>query len=44
MSDAHARRYNPEKRHSKLAVNSAKTLSEFLIESFEKQFRKEKEE
>lgn len=44
MSDAHARRYKPEKYHSKLAVNSAKTLCEFLIESFEKQFIIEKNE
>lgn len=34
MSDAHAKRYKPSKHHAKLAVNSAKTLSEFLIDSF----------
>lgn len=38
MSDSHARRQKPEKHHAKLAVNSAKTLSEFLIDSFKKQF------
>lgn len=39
MSDAHTRRYRPEKRHSKLAVNSSKTLSEFLIDTLIKQYR-----
>lgn len=39
MSDAHARQYKPEKRHSKLAVNSSKTLSEFLIDTLIKQYR-----
>lgn len=39
MSDSHARRQKPEKHHAKLAVNSAKTISEFLIESFNKQFK-----
>lgn len=33
MSDAHAPKYTPEKHHAKLAVNSAKTLSEYLIDS-----------
>ncbi len=37
MSDAHSRRYKPEKHHAKLAVNASKTLSEFLIGSFIKQ-------
>lgn len=37
MSDAHASRYRPEKHHAKLAVNSAKTLSEFLIDTLKKQ-------
>ncbi len=37
MGDAHAIRYKPEKHHAKLAVNSAKTLSEFLIDSLKKQ-------
>jgi len=40
MSDAHTRRYKPEKRHSKLAVNSSKTLSEFLIDTLIKQYNK----
>lgn len=37
MGDAHAIRHKPEKHHAKLAVNSAKTLSEFLIDSLKKQ-------
>ena len=40
MSDAHARRYRPEKHHAKLAVNASKTLSEFLLGSLVKQFGK----
>ncbi len=39
MGDAHAIRYKPEKHHAKLAVNSAKTLSGFLIDSLRKQVR-----
>src|SRR4030067_684658 len=38
MSDAHARRYKPEKHHAKLAGNASKTLSEFLLGSLVKQF------
>lgn len=38
MSDSHPRRLKPEKHHAKLAVNASKTLSEFLIESFKKQY------
>lgn len=42
-SDRHARRYNPAKHHAKLAVNTAFTLCEFLLESYEyQQRRKEK--
>ena len=33
MSDAHARTYKPAKRHALLAVNSAKTLSCFLLDT-----------
>ncbi len=33
MGDRHVRTYKPEKRHAVLVVNSAKTLSEFLIET-----------
>jgi HEPN domain-containing protein len=40
-SDRHARRYNPAPRHARLAVNSAFTLCEFLLESFEYQQQKE---
>jgi hypothetical protein len=32
MSDAHATSYRPAKHHAKLAVNSAKTLADFLFE------------
>lgn len=39
MSDAHTRRYKPEKHHSKLAVNCSKTLSEFLIDTLGKQYK-----
>lgn len=35
MSDAHASNYRPAKRHAKLAVNVAKTLTDFLHETFE---------
>jgi hypothetical protein len=42
MSDAHTRRYKPERHHAKLAVNSSKTLSEFLIDTLIKQYRKER--
>lgn len=37
MSDAHAKRYKPGRHHAKLAVNAAKTLSEFLVDSFKYQ-------
>jgi hypothetical protein len=33
-SDRHARRYNPAPHHAKLAVNTAVTLCEFLLDSF----------
>lgn len=39
-SDRHARRYNPAPHHAKLAVISAFTLCEFLLESFEYQQKK----
>lgn len=42
-SDSHARKYNPEKHHAVLAVNSALTVSEFLYSSFEYQKQKGKE-
>jgi hypothetical protein len=38
-SDRHARRYNPAPHHAKLAVNTAFTFCEFLLESFEYQQR-----
>ena len=39
-SDRHARRYNPEPHHAKLAVNAAFTLCEFLLDSHEYQLQK----
>lgn len=33
MSDAHATSYKPAKHHAKLAVNSAKTVADFLFET-----------
>jgi len=42
-SDRHARRYNPARHHAKLAVNTAFTLCEFLLESYEYQKRNEKQ-
>ena len=41
MSDAHTRRYKPEKHHSKLAVNCSKILAEFLIDTLGKQYKAE---
>lgn len=38
--DRHVRRYNPSEHHAKLAVNSAFTLCEFLIESHDHQKRR----
>jgi hypothetical protein len=37
MGDAHVRTYKPDRRHAKLAVNAAKTITDFLIDSFEYQ-------
>lgn len=37
MADRHARQYKPEKHHAKLAVNSAFTMCEFLLDSYEYQ-------
>jgi hypothetical protein len=37
MSDAHARQYRPHRHHAKLAVNAAKTVVDFLQDSFEYQ-------
>jgi hypothetical protein len=39
MGDAHVRMYKPERHHAKLAVNSAKTLTDFLIDTLEYQQR-----
>jgi hypothetical protein len=37
MGDAHVRTYKPARHHAKLAVNSAKTLLDFVYDSFEYQ-------
>lgn len=36
-SDRHARRYEPQRRHAQLAVNTAFTLCEFLLGAYEHQ-------
>jgi len=38
-SDAHARTYRPEQHHARLAVNTAKTVVDFLFETYEYQKR-----
>jgi len=38
-SDAHARSYRPEQHHARLAVNTAKTVVDFLFETYEYQKR-----
>lgn len=38
--DAHARTYNPAKHHARLALNAAKTLTGFLVETYEYQVAK----
>ncbi|SAL76604.1 hypothetical protein AWB71_05277 [Caballeronia peredens] len=40
MSDSHGKTYRPERHHAKLAVNSAKTLAEFLFETVDYQRKK----
>lgn len=40
MSDAHARLYRPYKHHARLAVNSAQTVVDFLVDSLEYQREK----
>lgn len=42
MSDRHARRYNPAKHHAKLAINTAFSLCEFLLDSFHYQQERSK--
>lgn len=37
MSDAHVRTYKPARHHAKLAVNAAKTLLDFVYDTFEYQ-------
>jgi hypothetical protein len=37
MSDAHVRKYKPARHHAKLAVNAAKTLLDFVYDSFKYQ-------
>jgi len=40
MSDAHARTYKAEKHHAQLAVNSSRTIVDFIFETFEYQLKK----
>ena len=40
MSDAHGVTYKPSRHHAKLAVNSAKTLADFLFDSMSYQIEK----
>jgi Abortive infection C-terminus len=40
MSDAHAMPYKPNRHHAKLAVNSAKTLADFLFDSMNYQIER----
>ena len=40
MSDAHGVTYKPSRHHAKLAVNSAKTLADFLFDSMSYQVEK----
>jgi len=40
MSDAHARRYKPHEHHARLAVNTAKTIIDFLFSTFNYQDQK----
>lgn len=42
VSDAHVRAYKPEEHHARLAVNSAKTLCNFLFDTKEYQIKKNK--
>ena len=37
MSDAHVRKYRPDKHHAKLAVNAVNTICDFLIATYEYQ-------
>ena len=37
MGDAHVRVYKPSRHHAKLAVNAAKTLLDFIYDTFEYQ-------
>lgn len=41
MSDSHATSYRADRRHAKLAVNTAKTFVEFILESYQYQQRAE---
>ena len=41
MSDSHATSYRADRRHAKLAVNTAKTFVEFILESYQYQRRAE---
>jgi hypothetical protein len=43
MSDSHATSYRADRRHAKLAVNTAKTFVEFILESYQYQRGREGE-
>jgi hypothetical protein len=40
MSDAHVRNYKPHEHHARLAVNSARTITDFVLGTLEYQLRK----
>jgi hypothetical protein len=40
LGDAHVQQYRPQRHHAKLAVNAAKTLCDFLFDTFEYQSEK----
>ena len=42
VSDAHVRTYKPAEHHARLAVNSAKTMCNFLFDTKEYQIAKNK--
>lgn len=42
MSDSHALTYKPQKHHAKLAVNAAKTMADFIFETFSYQLSRGK--
>ena len=43
-ADRHARKFDPQKHHAQLAVNSAFTICEFILSSYEYQHIDEKQD